>query len=86
MAYGQGRVSEGEVNQHKGMAGAMMKGSFGVGPLPQRRSAPHPDLSMPKGQTMDEGMRGAGPPMEMKGRRAQAAPDHGPMPKSHFVY
>lgn len=83
MAYGKGKVSSDAMNQHRSMAGAGMKGSFGVGPLPQRDKQ-HPDVGMSHAP-LEDAKRGA--PMGISGKDAnmQASPDHGPMGNDHFV-
>ena len=86
MAIGQSKISEGGMNQHKSMAGAGSSGNFGVGKFPARDAGKHPDHTMGMAVTMEDGMRGAKPPIEGSGRRMQAAPDHGMMPKTHFRY
>lgn len=83
---GQSKINEGGINQHKSMAGAGSNSNFGVGKLPQRDAGKHPDHTMGKAVTMEDGMRGAKPPIEGKGRRMQAGPDHGPRSDGHFSY
>lgn len=73
MAYGKGGVSSSDLNQHKRLAGAGMKGSMDVSPYPGRTMT-HPDIGM-KHVAMDDSMRAVTPPG--KGMPRQGAPDHG---------
>ena len=77
-------VSESQLNQHKEMAGAGQKGSFGVTAMPCNPTQ-HPDVGMSH-MPMDDGNRGAGPGIGGGKSKMgmQAAPDHGPQGKDHF--
>lgn len=72
MAYGKGGVSSSDLNQHKRLAGAGMKGSMGVSEYPGRTMT-HPDIGM-KHVAMDDSMRAVTPPG--KGMPRQANVDH----------
>lgn len=74
MAFGKTARSDG-MNQHKMMSGAGRKDDFDVSAYPGRQAS-HPDMTMDH-KTMDDGERGAKPPMKNGARLMQSAPDHG---------
>jgi hypothetical protein len=75
MAYDDKMVSSDGMNQHKKMAGAGDKGSFGVSTFPGRAGV-HPDIAAKTGSKgmMAEGERGI--PMSSKVNGKQPSPDH----------
>lgn len=76
--YGKGSTGSDAMNQHKAMAGAGMKGSFGVTEYPGR-VAKHPDIGMSHEAMADSARSPASPG---KGFPMMGAPDHG-MGKGH---
>lgn len=83
MAYGQGSVKDDSYNQHKAMAGADSKGSFGVKSAFTGGTQTQPGVQ--SFEAMNDGSRAAKPGIPKAGSHAmQAAPDHGQMGKDHF--
>lgn len=80
MGYG-GKMTSDAMNAHKSMAGAGMKGDFGVGGYPGR-TAKHPDVGMSH-ESMPDSARMA--PMKGKMGNMQSAPDHGSAGMDHFT-